>query len=111
MNEGPAPVEGYGKERGILVLGCLEDAAALPLNEIAGLGQTHEWPIGRVTDVDDEVLVADASDPRVFDPPALLQEIRIGFQPLDRVDFPPGEPVVAGGDGQRGEAGAVLDPQ
>jgi hypothetical protein len=78
------------------------------LHEVTRPGQADERPSGGVPDVDDEVLVTDAGDPRVLDPPVLLESL-LWLQSGDGVDLPVCEPVLAGRGYKRRKAGAVFD--
>jgi hypothetical protein len=111
VDQRPSSIEGRREKCGVLVLGRLQDVASLPLHEVTRLGQTYERPSGGVSDIDDEVLVTDTGDPRVLDPPVLLETVRAWLQPPNRVDLPTRQPVFTGRRDKRGEAGAVLDAQ
>jgi hypothetical protein len=77
VDERPAAAEGRREQCGVLVFGGHQDTAAFPVKEVSGLGQAHQWAADRVADVDDEVLVVDLGDARVFYAPVLLEALTL----------------------------------
>lgn len=95
MQQRPPAVEGGGKECGVLILGGHQDTPTLPVDEVPGRGEKHQWAREGEAHVHDEVLVPNLCDPRVFDPPVLLEAVDLRAKSPHQVELPSGQPVLA----------------
>ena len=71
VNQGPLTADPMGKQRGVLVFGRHDDAAALEVAEIFSERQRDAWTVARKCRVDDGVFLYffNVSDARILDTP------------------------------------------